>query len=58
MTSKLNKLDEINKNNEIEKENYFTNFNNMEKKYKDEIINIKSKLDEKDGALQTQIYDK
>jgi hypothetical protein len=42
----------------LDKENYFTNFNNMEKKYKDEIINIKSKLDEKDGLLQTQMYDK
>jgi len=58
LNSKTNKLEEISKKNELDKENYFTNFNNMEKKYKDEIINIKSKLDEKDGLLQTQMYDK
>jgi len=58
LNSKANKLEEMSQKNELDKENYFTNFNNMEKKYKDEIINIKSKLDEKDGLLQTQMYDK
>ena len=41
-----------------DKQNYFTNFNNMEKRYKDEILNIKSKLDEKESVLHTLTYDK
>ena len=55
---KISQLTDSNTLLQSDKQNYFTNFNNMEKRYKDEILNIKSKLDEKESLLHTLTYDK